>query len=54
MGLYKAQEALESKTSEFNELVDEDIIHIASDVINLNLGEGTASRSLTYLFLKSW
>ena len=53
MGIYKAKEILESKTSEFNELVDEGIIHITSDVITLNLGDGKASRSLNYLFLSS-
>ena len=33
-------------------MVDEDVIHITSDVVNLNLGEGTASRTLNYLFIK--
>ena len=53
MGIYKAKEILENKTSEFNELVDEDTIHITSDVITLNLGDGKASRNLNYLFLSS-
>lgn len=51
-GVYKAKEILESKTEELNEMVDEDVIHITSDVVNLNLGEGTASRTLNYLFIK--
>jgi len=51
MGIYKAQEILESKTDELNDLVDEDVIHITQDVVNLNLGQGTATRTLNYLFL---
>ena len=51
MGIYKAQEILESKTSEFDDLVDEDVIHITKDTISLNLGDGKASRTLNYLFL---
>ena len=51
MGIYKAQEILESKTDELNDLVDEDVIHITQDVVSLNLGQGTATRSLSYLFL---
>ena len=51
MGIYKAQSILESKTEELNDLVDEDIIHITKDVISLNLGEGKANRTLSYLFL---
>ena len=53
MGIYKAKEALESRTSEFNDLVDEDIIHIVSDVTSLALGDGTANRKLDYLFLSN-
>jgi hypothetical protein len=55
MGIYKAKESLESDevTAEFNELVDEDVIHITSDEISLNLGEGTASRTVNYLFHKN-
>ena len=53
MGLYKAKEILESKTSEFNDLVNEGVIHITSDVITLNVGDGKASRQLQYLFLSS-
>ena len=53
MGLYKAKEILESKTSEFNDLVNEGVIHITSDVITLNVGDGKASRRLQYLFLSS-
>ena len=51
MGIYKAQEILESKTAEFNDLVDEDVICITSDTVSLNLGGGTASRKIQYLFL---
>tara|TARA_R110002020_G_scaffold142040_2_gene313922 strand:+ start:436 stop:1986 length:1551 start_codon:yes stop_codon:yes gene_type:complete len=54
MGIHAAQQALESRTEEFNELVDENIIHIMDDVIKLNLGQGTASRTLSYAFLESW
>lgn len=50
-GLYKSKEALESKTSEFNDLVDEDIIHITSDTISHNLGDGSATRKLSYIFI---
>lgn len=53
MGIYAAKDALEARTSEFDELVDEDIIHITSDVIRLSLGNGTASRTLNYLFLSN-
>ena len=53
MGIYKAQEILESKTPELNDLVDEDVIHIIKDVVSLNLGQGTATRKLDYLFLSS-
>jgi hypothetical protein len=52
-GIYKAKEELEAKTSEFNDLVDEDIIHITNDSVSLNLGEGTASRNIQYLYLKN-
>jgi hypothetical protein len=52
-GLYKAKEEIEAKTEEFNNLVDEDIIHITQDQVSLAIGEGTASRSLSYLFLKN-
>ena len=52
-GIYAAREALEARTSEFDALVDEDIIHITSDVIRLSLGNGTASRTLNYLFLSN-
>ena len=51
MGIYKAQEILESKTAELNDLVDEDVICITSDTVSLNLGGGTASRKIQYLFL---
>jgi len=51
MGIYDVRNVLESKTSEMNEMVDENVIHIINDVINLNLGQGTASRSIQYLFI---
>ena len=51
-GIYKAKEILESKTEELNQLVDEDVIHITSDTITTNLGQGTANRTLNYLFIK--
>ena len=50
MGLYEAKEALERKTDEFTDLVDEDITHITSDEVSLNLGDGTARRSIQYIF----
>ena len=52
MGLYEAKESLERKTEEFNELVDENIIHITSDQVDMGLGDGTARRSLQYIFLE--
>jgi hypothetical protein len=52
MGVYKAKQVLESKTSDFNELFGENIITIVKDVISTNLGEGKATRSLDYLFLE--
>ena len=52
MGIYKARETLESKTSDFNGLLGENIITIVKDVISTNLGEGKATRSLDYLFLE--
>tara|TARA_R100000152_G_C6781811_1_gene217220 strand:+ start:96 stop:1637 length:1542 start_codon:yes stop_codon:yes gene_type:complete len=51
LGLYEAQRILESKTSEFEDFVDEDIVHMTSDTISLSLGNGTASRSMQFLFL---
>jgi len=50
-GINRAKEILESKTSSLNELVDENIIHITSDVFSVNLGEGSATRTINYLFL---
>ena len=52
MGIYDARSVLESKTTEMNELVDENVIHIINDTINLNLGQGSSSRNIQYLFLK--
>jgi len=52
MGIFKAKEILEGKTEEFNDLVDEGVIHITSDVIGLNLGDGKATRSISYLFIE--
>tara|TARA_R110002020_G_scaffold172265_1_gene362529 strand:+ start:174 stop:1721 length:1548 start_codon:yes stop_codon:yes gene_type:complete len=52
MGLFKAKEILESKTDEFNDYVDEDIIHIVSDVLSINLGDGKSTRSINYLFIE--
>ena len=51
LGIFKAKEFLEGKTSELNAKVDEDIIHITSDVYTLNLGEGVASRVINYIFI---
>jgi hypothetical protein len=51
MGIYKAKEILESKTSVLNDLVDEGVIHITSDVIKLSLGGGKATRSIDYIFI---
>ena len=50
MGVYEAKNILESKTSEFDALVDENTIHMTADSISLNLGEGTASRNITYIY----
>jgi len=52
VGVYEAARILESKTSDFNSLVGENIITIVKDVISTNLGEGKATRSLNYLFLE--
>ena len=54
MGIYHVKNVIESdaKTTEMNELVDEDVIHIIDDTVNLNLGQGSASRSIQYLFFK--
>jgi hypothetical protein len=51
LGIFKAKDFLESKTSELNARVGEDIIHITSDVSSLNLGDGTASRVINYIFI---
>ena len=51
LGIFKAKNFLESQTSELNARVDEDIIHITSDVSSLNLGDGTASRVINYIFI---
>ena len=51
LGIFKARDFLESKTSELNARVGEDIIHITSDVSSLNLGDGTASRVINYIFI---
>jgi hypothetical protein len=51
MGIYEAKESLERRTEELNDFVDEDIIHITSDQISMSLGDGTARRSLNYIFL---
>ena len=50
MGVYEAKNILESKTSEFDDLVDENTIHMTADSISLNLGEGTASRNIKYIY----
>jgi len=49
-GIYAAKEALDARTSEFDDLVDEDVIHIVEDSLKLELGQGTAERTLNYLF----
>ena len=51
LGIFKSKDFLEEKTSELNAKVDEDIIHITSDVYNLNLGDGVASRVINYIFI---
>ena len=51
-GIYKAKTTLEEKTEELTELVNEDITHITSDSITLNLGEGEATRTINYIFIK--
>ena len=51
LGIFKAKQFLEGKTSELNAKVDEDIIHITSDVYTLNLAEGVASRVINYIFI---
>ena len=51
LGLFKAKDFLEGKTSELNAKVDEDIIHITSDVYTLNVGDGVASRVINYIFI---
>ena len=52
MGIYHVRDILESadKTTLMNELVDEDVIHIIDDTVNLNLGQGQATRTIQYLF----
>tara|TARA_R100000353_G_scaffold172313_1_gene137363 strand:- start:1491 stop:3035 length:1545 start_codon:yes stop_codon:yes gene_type:complete len=50
MGIYEAKNLLESKTAEFDELVDENTIHMVSDTISLSLGDGTASRNIEYIY----
>jgi len=52
-GIYKAKTILEEKTEELTELVNEDITHITSDSITLNLGEGTATRNINYIFIEN-
>ena len=52
MGIFKAKELLEEKTEEFNEFVDEDVIHITSDVLSINLGDGNATRAISYIFIE--
>jgi len=54
MGIYKARSVLEQKTDELTELVDENITCITQDDISLDLGEGTASRKIAYVFLESF
>ena len=51
LGIFKAKDFLENKTSELNARVDEDIIHITSDVSSVNLGDGVASRVISYIFI---
>ena len=53
MGIYHVKDVLESeaRTTEMNDLVDESVIHIIDDAVNLNLGQGTASRTIQYLFI---
>tara|TARA_B100000131_G_scaffold15296_1_gene15638 strand:+ start:65 stop:1606 length:1542 start_codon:yes stop_codon:yes gene_type:complete len=51
LGIFKAKDFLESKTSELNARVGEDIIHITSDVSSVNLGDGVANRVISYIFI---
>ena len=51
LGIFKAKDFLESQTPELNARVNEDIIHITSDVSSVNLGDGTASRVINYIFI---
>ena len=51
LGIFKARDFLQNKTLELNARVGEDIIHITSDVSSLNLGDGTASRVINYIFI---
>ena len=51
LGIFKAKDFLENKTSELNARVDEDIIHITSDVSSVNLGDGVANRVINYIFI---
>ena len=50
-GLYGAKNYLESKTSDLNKFVTGDITCMTSDVISLELGNGTASRTINYLYI---
>jgi hypothetical protein len=51
LGLYAPKNYLETKTSDLNNFVTGDITCITSDVISLELGNGTASRTINYLYI---
>lgn len=51
IGLYAAKNYLETKTSDLNKFVTGDITCITSDVVSLELGNGTASRTINYLYI---
>lgn len=51
LGIFKAKDFLETKTSALKELIDEDIIHITTDSYSLSLSEGVASRSISFVYI---
>tara|TARA_Y100000004_G_C8954890_1_gene430305 strand:- start:1408 stop:2949 length:1542 start_codon:yes stop_codon:yes gene_type:complete len=51
MGLYEAKRILESKTEEFKDFVNEDVVHMINDTITISLGRGQARRTMQFLFL---
>jgi len=49
--LYGGKERLLARTSEIQEYVTGSKVLMASDVINLDLGQGTSSRTINYLYI---